>query len=122
VSTVTDSPSSAPGSGFGVLPAVAVVLGAFVVGYALLLVQSSVLAAVHAAAIGAALALSGGFASAWAGRRFGLTQSERRKLSALCFALAAMLTVSYVALNYATFEAGSSESGGTAALAPVRVA
>ncbi|WP_114577559.1 hypothetical protein [Saliphagus sp. LR7] len=84
---------------FGYVSVAAVLLGAAVFGYGLLVTSVSVLGGGWIAAIGLALALSGAFDTAWAGRRLGLSAGDRRTLSLSCLAVAAVLAVAFVVVN-----------------------
>jgi hypothetical protein len=83
---------------------VAVLVGAGVFGYGLLLVPLSLLVGAWIAAIGLSLALSGLFATAWVGDRLGLSPSARRTLSLSLGVVALLLFASFVAVNYASVE------------------
>lgn len=108
---VTVDNSVTSGRSFGVAALLAVVAGAMVFGYGLLLGPVSVLGGAHVAAIGLSLVLSGVFATEWAGDRFGLSAADRRRLSLAFGVLAAVLLVAFVVLNWATFEVEELESG-----------
>ncbi|WP_138797163.1 hypothetical protein [Halostella sp. PRR32] len=84
---------------FGYVSVTAVLIGLFVVGYGLLLVPQSLLGGAWIAAIGVAFALAGIFNTVWAGRRFGLSDGDRRTLTVTSVALAAVLTVAFVVIN-----------------------
>jgi hypothetical protein len=94
--TTTDAQS---GRSFGYVSVAAVIVGAFVFGYGLLLVSMSLLGGVWIATIGLSLALAGVFDTAWAGRRFGLSESDLRTLSLSCLGLAVVLSVAFVVIN-----------------------
>ena len=83
-------------------------VGAPILGYGLLLVPASVLDSLHRRS----LLLSGVFAAEWAGDRFGLAPGTRRTLSIAFAGLAAILLVAFVVVNYASFKAGETASGG----------
>ena len=105
--------TSASGGSFGVVPVLAVFVGALILGYGLLLVPASVLGGLWIVAAGLSLSLSGVFATAWAGERFGLSAADRRNLSLAFAVLAAVLLVAFAAVNGATFDAG--EAAGSSA-------
>lgn len=94
-----DTSSSQSVRSFGFTSVAAVLVGALVFGLGLLLVPVSILGGVHIAAIGLSLALAGLFNTAWAGRRFGLSDPDLRTLSVSFLALAATLSVAFVVLN-----------------------
>ncbi|WP_197427872.1 hypothetical protein [Halogeometricum sp. CBA1124] len=88
----------------GVFAVATVLVGVGVFGYGLLLVPLSLLGGAWIAAIGAALALSGLFATAWVGDRLELSSSARRTLSLSFAVVAFLLFASFVAVNYASVE------------------
>ena len=96
--------TSASGGSFGVASVVAVLVGALVFGYGLLLVPASVLGGVWIAAVGLSVVFSGVFATPWAGERFGLSSADRRNLSLAFAVLAMVLLVAFAVVNGATFE------------------
>lgn len=108
---VSSNGFSTSGGSFGVVAALAMLVGAMVFGYGILLVPSSVLGGVWIAAIGLSLALSGLFATERAGDRFGLSAADRRALSLAFAALAAFLLAAYAIVNFASFESGETETG-----------
>ena len=79
-------------------------VGAAILGYGLLLVPVSVLGGAWIAATGLSLGLSGLFATAWVGDRFGLSAATRRTLSLSFAVFAASLSVSFAAVTLASFE------------------
>lgn len=108
--TVSTSNSTSSDSSFSALSIFAMVVGAFVVGYGLLVVPVSVFGGAWIVAIGLSVFLSGLFATGWAGDRFDLDPETRRNLS-LTFALfAIVLFVAFVVVNYASFDAFEVES------------
>jgi hypothetical protein len=94
--TTTDAQS---GRSFGYVSVAAVIVGGFVFGYGLLLVSTSLLGGVWIATIGLSLALAGVFDTAWAGRRFGLSEGDLQTLSLSCLGLAVVLSVAFVVIN-----------------------
>lgn len=87
------------GRSFGYASLAAILVGAVVIGYGLLVIPVSVLGGGWIAAIGLALALAGAFDTAWVGRRVGLSSADRRTLSLSCLAVAAVLAVAFVVIN-----------------------
>jgi hypothetical protein len=104
---VNSSAVSSVDRSVGVVAVLAVLVGAGVFGYGLLLVPLSVLGGAWIAAIGASLALSGLFATTWVGDRLGLSPSARRTLSLSFAVVALLLFASFVAVNYASVESFS---------------
>lgn len=96
--------TATPSSSVSVVAVLAILVGASVFGYGLLLVPTSVLGGAWIAAVGLSLCLSGLFATAWVGDRLGLSAATRRTLSLSFAAFAAVLLVSFVVLNYASVE------------------
>lgn len=111
LSTVTTTTSTTFGGSFGVLAVLAILAGVFVFGYGLLVLPTSVLGGVWIGAIGLSLALSGLFATEWAGDRFDLSAPTRRRLSLAFVGLAAVLLVAFVVINFAAFESGDATGG-----------
>ncbi|WP_254544245.1 hypothetical protein [Halomarina pelagica] len=108
---MTTSTTSASGGSFGVVTILAVLLGAAIVGYGLLLAPQSLIGGAWIAAVGLSLLLSGMFATEWAGDRFGLSAVDRRRLSLAFAGLAAFLLVAFVVVNFASFESAEIEGG-----------
>ena len=106
------TPSADAESSFRVMPALLMVVGAAVVGLGVLLLPQSGLGGAHVAAIGASLFLSGAISTRWAAARFDLSPADQRRWSLAFAALAGILVVLFVVLNWATFEAGESTGGG----------
>lgn len=109
---MTTSSSAASGGSLGVLDVLTVLVGAMVAGYGLLLVPQSVLGGGWVAAIGCSMALSGLFSTEWAGDRFDLSASGRRRASLAFGALAALLLVAFFVVNGGSFESGVVEGSG----------
>jgi hypothetical protein len=101
--TTTDAQS---GRSFGYVSVAAVIVGAFVFGYGLLLVSMSLLGGVWIATIGLSLALAGVFDTAWAGGRLGRSESDLGGLSLSCLGLAVVLSVAFVVINEVGVEYG----------------
>lgn len=101
--------SSSSGRSVSVVALVAILLGVLIAGYGLLLVPVSLLGGLWIAAIGLSLALSGAFATPRFVARLGLSAADGRTLSRAFAALAALLLVAFVVVNYASVE--SFESG-----------
>jgi len=99
MSTTTTTSDSQSGRSFGYTAVAAVIVGLFVFGYGLLVVPVSLLGGVWIAAIGLSVALAGVFNTAWAGRRFGLSEGDLRTLSLSCLGLAVVLSVAFVVIN-----------------------
>lgn len=116
---MTTSTNNTSSAAFGVVDVLAMVLGLFVFGYGLLLVPASLLGGAWIAAIGLSLALAGLFATEWAGRRFGLSASDRRSLSLAFGLVSIVLFVSFVAINWVEFSGPFAEEG--AALGSARL-
>ncbi|MEF8774563.1 MAG: hypothetical protein V5A23_09165 [Halobacteriales archaeon] len=91
-------------AGVSTVAVMAMTVGVLFVGYGLLLLPRSVLSGVHVAAIGVSLALSGLFATEWAGERWDRSAATRRQLSLAFAALAVLLLVAFLVVNVATFE------------------
>jgi hypothetical protein len=91
----------------GVLAAVAVLFGASVVVYGLLIAGSSPLGGVWVAAVGVSLTLSGAVVTPSLADRLGVPVGARRRLAVGFAALALALFVAFVAVNFASFEAGA---------------
>lgn len=89
----------------------AVLLGAVILGYGLLLVPTSMLGGAWIAAIGLPLLLAGLLSTEWAGDRLGLPARDRRNASRALGVLAAVLLVAFVVVNFASFEPGGVETG-----------
>lgn len=101
------------GATFGVVPAVAVALGALVFGYGLLLVPVSLLGGVHVAAIGLSVWLAGLFATTWAATRWNLSTARQRRLAVGFALLALLLAATFVVVNYAGFVPATQSSSGS---------
>jgi|GEM_PF-1834953 len=99
MSTTTTTSGSQSDRSFGYVSFAAVLVGAFVFGYGLLLVPASLLGGAWIAAIGLSVALAGVFNTAWAGRRFGLSEGDLRTLSLSFLGLAVVLSVAFVVIN-----------------------
>jgi hypothetical protein len=97
--------------GLDVVAVLAMLLGALVAGYGLLLVPVSLLGGLHVAAIGASLFLSGLFATEWAGDQFDLAVGTRRNVSLAFAVLAVILAVAFLVVNYASFSTGEVQTG-----------
>jgi hypothetical protein len=108
----TDTASTGDWS-LGVVAGATMLLGAAVVGYAVLVASASALGAAHLAAVGLSLFLAGLLATQWAGDRFDADAATRRRLSLAFAALAVVLLAAFVVLNYASFEGSVVESGAT---------
>lgn len=105
--------STAPANDAGsvrVMPALLMLVGAAVVALGVLLLSASGLAGVHVAAIGASLFLSGAVSTRWAAVRFGLSPADQRRWSLAFAALAGLLVVLFLVINWATFESGEAIS------------
>jgi hypothetical protein len=109
MATTTSFPSSSSRS-VSLVALLAVFLGTLVAGYGFLLVPASVLGGLWIAAIGVSLALSGAFATPRFVARLGLSAADGRTFSLAFAALAALLLVAFVVVNYASFEAVDSGS------------
>lgn len=109
---MSETTASEVDSSFRVLPLLAMVVGAVIVGLGLLLLPGSVLGGLHIAAIGLSLFLSGAVATTWAAGRFGLSPADQRRWTLAFAVVAGVLLVLFVVLNWATFEGGEFESGG----------
>ena len=103
---MTTTSSLATNRAVGVVAVAAMLVGALVFGYGLLLVPISILGGAHVAAIGLSLFLSGLFTTERLGRRLGLSMATRRTLSLSFAVLAVALLAAFLALNVTTFEAG----------------
>lgn len=80
--------------------AIAAVLGgAFLFGYGLLVLGVSPLGGVWIATVGLSVGLAGAVNTAWAGRRFDLGAADRRTLTLSSLGVAAALSVAFVAIN-----------------------
>ncbi|QOS10965.1 uncharacterized protein HfgLR_04105 [Haloferax gibbonsii] len=115
---MTTTTASQPARSVGFAAVFAILLGLFVSGYGLLLVPQSPLGGGWILAIGISLALAGVFAIESVGRRLGLSAATCRTLSLSFAALAAVLFVAFVVVNYASvesFEATSESATGSEA-------
>ncbi|MFD1515325.1 hypothetical protein [Halomarina rubra] len=108
---MTTAETTTSGPSVGVLDVFAIVAGALVFAYGLLLVSASPLGGGWVAAIGLSLALAGLFATEWSGERFGISPATRRTLSVSFAALAAAMFVSFVVVNYTGFSGPETVSG-----------
>lgn len=102
--------SATSGGAFGIVAVLAILVGAAIFGYGLLLVPTSLLGGGWIAAIGLSLVLSGLFATDWAGGRFDLSRTARRRLSLGFAVLAVLLLIAFAILSGASFETESIES------------
>jgi predicted phage tail protein len=102
---VVDSGQAAEsGSTFRVLPAAAILVGAVLLGVGVLFLQSSLLAGLHVAAIGVSVLLAGVVSTRWAATRWNMSPEDQRNWSIAFTALAGLLTILFVVVNYASFE------------------
>ncbi|NHN47782.1 hypothetical protein G9464_09255 [Halostella sp. JP-L12] len=83
---------------FGYTSIVAVLLGLLIVGYGLTLLSETALGGGWIAATGLSVALRGLFSTVWAGRRFGLSDADRRTLTLSSVGLATVLSVAFVVI------------------------
>lgn len=90
----------------------ALVVGAVIVAYGVLVAPASLLAGVWIGAVGLFAFLAGLVRTEWAGARLGLSTSARRTLSLAFLVVAAVLFAAFVVVNFASFEYG--ESSGVA--------
>jgi len=90
----------------------AVVVGALLVGYGLVLVPQSTLGGVHVAVIGGTLALSGLFETRAVGDRFGLSPRTRRTFSLAFAVIALLLVLAFVVLQQGTFDTRTAQGVG----------
>lgn len=119
MTTTTTTTQSGRSFGYGAIAAV--VVGALVFGYGLLLASVSPLGGLHVAAIGLSLVLAGTFSTPWAGRRLGVGDADRRTLTLAFTGLAAVLLVAFVVLNgFGGVEAGEESSAALTAATVAR--
>lgn len=112
--STTTAVESVPSGIAGVVALGAMALGALVAGFGVLVLPQSGLGGAWILAIGLSLFLAGFFASDLVVERMGLAPTTQRTLS-LGFAVVAVLLLgSFVAVNAASFEAGSATSGASA--------
>lgn len=95
----TTTSSAQTGRSFGYTAIAAVLVGLFVIGLGLLLVPQSVIGGAWIAVIGLSIALAGLFSTPWAGRRFGISDADRRTLTVSFVALAAILAIAFAVIN-----------------------
>ncbi|ELY65212.1 hypothetical protein [Natrinema versiforme] len=107
---MTTNESATFGGVFGIVAVLAILVGAAIAGYGVLLVQTSLLGGGWIAAIGLSLVLSGLFATDWAGDRFDLLRTARRRLSLGFAVLAVLLLIAFVGISGASFESEAIES------------
>lgn len=77
----------------------AVLVGASLFGYGLLVLSVSPLGGVWIATVGLSLGLAGVVNTVWAGRRFDLGAADRRALTLSLLGLAVALSVAFVVIN-----------------------
>ncbi|MFA9503047.1 hypothetical protein ACERIM_09705 [Natrinema sp. H-ect1] len=106
---MTDTTATRSLRGSSVVAAAAILVGALVAGYGLLVVPASVLGGGWIVAIGLSLLLSGAFATEWAGDRTDLSPTTRHRLSLGLAALAVCLLLALVAVSGATFTSDTIE-------------
>jgi hypothetical protein len=97
---------------FGVVGVLAMLVGGMILGYGLLLFPLSGLGGSWIAASGFSLLLSGLFATEWFGNRLGLSVTGRRTLSLTFAVFTVFLLVSFVVVNFASFEFAESRGSG----------
>lgn len=108
---MTTVASSVVGGRFGAVAATAILLGAFVSAYGVFLLPVSPLGGLWVVAIGLSLALAGAVATEWAATRFDLSPARQRTLALSFAGLSLVLLVSFVVLNFASFEGPSVATG-----------
>lgn len=95
----------------GAAGAAALVVGAAIALYGLLLLPASLLGGAHVVAVGLSLAIGGVLAADLAGDRLGLSDGARRRLALAFVVLAVLLAVAFVVINYASFSGPIEVSG-----------
>ncbi|MFC6904789.1 hypothetical protein [Halalkalicoccus tibetensis] len=110
---MTETTASEVDTSFRVFPLLTMVVGAVIVGLGLLILPGSALGGLHIAAIGLSLFLSGTVATTWAAVRFDLSPADQRRWTLAFAVVAGVLLVLFIVLNWATFEGGEFESGGS---------
>jgi len=104
-------------STFRIFPALAILVGGILAVLGLLFVQSSLFGGLHVAAIGASVFLLGMISTRWAAARWTMSAADQHRWSVAFGALAGLLVILFVLVNYASFEGpitieeGSSEGG-----------
>lgn len=91
-------------STFRVFPAVAMLVGTVLVALGVLFLQSSLLAGLHIGTLGAAIFLAGMVSTHWAANRWNMSPRDQRNWSIAFTALAGILLILFVVINYAGFE------------------
>jgi hypothetical protein len=107
---MTTTVSSRSSGSFGYVSIVGMLVGILVFAYGLLLVSLSPLGGAWIAAVGLSTFLGALFATEWAGRRLGLSTSNRMTLSWAFTGIAVILLVSFLAINGMGFEENSASS------------
>ncbi len=101
---MSSGPTIAADSTSRVWPVVLMIIGTAIVGLGLLLVGESLLGGLHIAAIGGSLFLAGLVATRWAAGQFGLSAADQRRWALALAALAGVLFVAFMILNFMGFE------------------
>jgi hypothetical protein len=89
---------------FRVLPFLAMVVGAILVGLGVLFLPGSLLGGIHIGAIGASIFLAGMVSTGWAATRWNMSPGEQRNWAVAFTVLGGILMVLFVVINYASFE------------------
>lgn len=103
--------ASTSGGSLDLRATLAMLLGALVLAYGLLVVLQSALGGGCIVAVGLSVLLSRLVTTEWAGERLGLSTSDQRRLSLAFAALGVLLALSFVVVNGATFEGPAVETG-----------
>ncbi|GAA0722561.1 putative membrane protein [Halorubrum trapanicum] len=100
----------------------ALIVGAAIALFGLLLLPASLLGGGHVVAIGLSFAVAGALAADIGVDRLGLSDAARRRLALAFGVLAVLLAVAFVVVNYASFSGPIEVSGSESAASALRLA